>query len=433
MFKSNPNLDIAKIFFGISVSILILAAAFLFGVATQYLKIWPHDLMWSTARAAISLIKYGEILPEELVSRKPGNRNSVKKIELFSPGQMMPGYRAFTGYDKKTGQHATWLINEKGENIHSWPINYALIIGETSLWGSDKAMSPHGVKILKDGSILLNFDGGDVLTRLDACGKPIWTARGTYHHSIEGSEDGTYWTWKGGHTAYGDHQYLVNFDPADGRVLKSIHLLKDIAAKSNRASIYLSVPEVFKAREFKTKPNFRNDIFHPNDIEPLSTKLAPKFPMFSAGDLLISLRNINLVGVVSPNTGEVKWVQRGPWLFQHDPDFLEDGTISIYNNNSDRGRSNILVVDPANGEVRRRFTKTTPQFYSYAMGKHDQIPGGAVLVTVPSEGRVLELNNQGEVLMEYNNTYNNTHNAIIVNASWLPKDYFTAIPSCKER
>lgn len=57
--------------------------------------------------------------------------------------------------------------------------------------------------------------------------------------------------------------------------------------------------------------------------------MAAAFPEFAAGNLPISLREPNLVTVIAPNTGLVKWWQNGPWIKQHDPDFESDGTISV--------------------------------------------------------------------------------------------------------
>jgi hypothetical protein len=38
----------------------------------------------------------------------------------------------------------------------------------------------------------------------------------------------------------------------------------------------------------------------------------------------------------------VKWSQTGPWLRQHDPDFLSDGRILVYDNRDDGANGQIL-------------------------------------------------------------------------------------------
>jgi hypothetical protein len=55
-----------------------------------------------------------------------------------------------------------------------------------------------------------------------------------------------------------------------------------------------------------------------------------------------SFRNINLIIVFDPDSGVVKWSQTGPWLRQHDPDFLSDGRLLIYDNRDDRANNQIL-------------------------------------------------------------------------------------------
>ena len=48
---------------------------------------------------------------------------------------------------------------------------------------------------------------------------------------------------------------------------------------------------------------------------------------------------------------DIKWWSHGPWLIQHDPDLRSDGKISVYDNNPDRGSSQILTIDPSTREV----------------------------------------------------------------------------------
>lgn len=55
--------------------------------------------------------------------------------------------------------------------------------------------------------------------------------------------------------------------------------------------------------------------------------------MFEAGDLALSLRHRNMILVVDPDTGKVKWWQVGPWIPQHDPEFIAGGRMLVFNNN----------------------------------------------------------------------------------------------------
>ncbi len=420
----------AKVLFISAIIFLLALVAFAAGFAAGKFRTWPYTIVRDIATIGISVVKYGEIHPHNRIKQRPETAHSGERVSIVQADKIVPGYRAITGYDSSAGVYAVWLLDDKGRQRHLWPIDYAAITRGTASASDNRALDPHGVKILQDGSVLVNFDGGAMLARIDACGRPVWRKPGIYHHSIEGAGDGTFWTWEGRGTAYGDHQYLVRFDAADGRILSSLHLIDDIAGSSRQTALTLSIPHHHVARDFAEKPEISDDIFHPNDVEPLPAALAAKFPMFKAGDLLISLRSTNFVGVLDPDTKTFKWAQHGPWIGQHDPDYLPDGTISVYNNNTGRGTSNILIADPATGQVRHRFDATAHGFYSASRGKHSQLPGGGVLVTIPDEGRVVELDRSGKLVMEFNNVYSASENADVANAEWLPADYFRTMPSC---
>ena len=74
--------------------------------------------------------------------------------------------------------------------------------------------------------------------------------------------------------------------------------------------------------------------------------------------------------VLDPKTGLIKWTARGPWFGQHDPGFLPNGRISIYDNRdlynydcSDQGRPRprdprILQLDPSTGHVETFYEGT---------------------------------------------------------------------------
>jgi len=146
---------------------------------------------------------------------------------------------------------------------------------------------------------------------------------------------------------------------------------------------------------------------------------------------LISLRNINYVGVLDPDTLDLKWGQHGPWKRQHDPDFTAEGWIDIYNNNVGRAQSDILSVNPESGEVTRSFNSSDNKFASSIQGKQQKLPNGNYLITVPLEGRVVELNSANELVFEYNNIIRDGLNGRTLNAFWVPEDFFDERPLCE--
>jgi len=403
--------------------------AFLFGMAVCKFQVWPYNALQIVYQHAKSYWVYGEWAPENRVAPAPSEA-ARRRVVVYDPDALMPGYRAIMGWDRASKLHAIWLFDERGREIHRWKIDYNALDSDGPLNGDD---TPHGMKLLKDASVLINFDHGDVLARIDACGKPIWIKKGVFHHSLERAEDGTYWTWRGERSSYAQYQYLVNFDSRTGNTVAEFSLIDDFIKTSPRAATVFGIPQRFAFRHFDKDPGNKevDDIFHPNDVEPLSGQLAQKFPMFRAGDLLVSLRTENLVAVLDPRTRSVRWWNHGPWIGQHDADFGPDGRIWVFNNNTDRGRSEILAIDPATREVETAYPRSPVNFYSAFMGKHQLLPNGSRSITVPGEGRSIELSPSGKLIFEFNNIYNDKLNAHVQNSSWIPKDYFSSIPSCK--
>ena len=80
---------------------------------------------------------------------------------------------------------------------------------------------------------------------------------------------------------------------------------------------------------------FRSEVedpLHANDVEYLDAEMADAFPMFEAGDLMVSLHEIATVAVLDGATRRMKWFMTGPFFGQHDPDFLPNGNILLYDN-----------------------------------------------------------------------------------------------------
>lgn len=427
-YKKSESLD--KLIFKASIAFLLSIVIFLYGIGVGRLKLPPFETIQALYRVTKSLVKFGKIAPENRLIVAPAYA-SREYFTIQNSELMMKGYYAFLGWDDRNNRYSAWLYNHRGELLHTWPVNYETLDSNGPLNGSDQ---PHGLIVFRDGSIIVNFDGGDVMARVDSCGRPVWTKQGVYHHSLQKAEDGSIWTWRGEGSAYSQYQYLENFDPATGATIREIGLVEDLIQNMGAASAVFLVRPDFPFKRFEKKPNYENDIFHPNDIDVLSSDLSPMFPGFKAGDLMVSLKKLNFVAVFNPKDLDVKWWSHGPWRWQHDPDFTADGKISVYNNNTGLGRSEIIKIDPKTREISNELFEGEVRFYSREMGKHQYLPNGNILIVVPNEGRILVVSSTGQRVMEFNNVSevsveNNVH---VENGLWMPVDYFDKFPECSQ-
>jgi hypothetical protein len=325
------------------------------------------------------------------------------------------------------------LVDMEGNIVQTWLASFSQIEPDPQLINmeflptNDFEVFIQGSALYPEGDVLFNF-GGLTLVRMTMCGDVEWTLPMGIHHSIHIAEDGNIWTL--GRRFY--HQPNSDFPgipprfrddlilevSPDGEILHEISLLR-ILFENDLAGVL-----------YPLEGDTMDDLLHANDVEILSSEDAPAFPLFEAGDAMVSLRRPDMVLVFDPETGEVKWWQTGPWVLQHDPDFLPDGRISVFDNRDDGaggrvlGGSRLLVVDPVTREIEVIYqgTEANP-FFTAERGKADPLQNGNFLITETQFGRVFEITPDGEIVWEFINRYDETRVANVNGATRYPGSF----------
>lgn len=120
------------------------------------------------------------------------------------------------------------------------------------------------------------------------------------------------------------------------------------------------------------------------------------------GDLLMSSRHLSMVMLYRPSTNSVVWYRIGPWLNQHDPQFISDHEISVFNNNVVWGQDDRHSIAAPQGDGRNQImvydfqTDTTKVVYDQAMdrtgqmtitrGRHRVLADGSLFVAFENRG-----------------------------------------------
>lgn len=354
----------------------------------------------------------------------PGGRDTGPERGFSGsvPPAVAEGYVLVSGLndDQEQSFHVVRMFDGNGTEVHRWPVHYELFDDQAR----PQNVMLHGMEVFEDGSLVAAFDSGFAIARFDACGEPMWVNNGAYHHSIARDGEGRLVTWLDNAVAW--------LDEDTGEVLKTVDIETDMipAAGGEAMSLFrmrTRMPELPTG-----KISYLDDPWHPNDAEPLRAEMADAFPMFEAGDVLISLRELNLVAVLDPDTARMKWMRQGPWFKQHDPDWEADGTISVFDNATGEGRSRILRVRPGEEGVEEVFAGSDAvPFYSWRRGKHQTLPDGGILLTEAEGGRVLEVTPGGEVAWERHMVWDEDENLATTEARWVPGDFFAGgLPDC---
>ncbi len=145
------------------------------------------------------------------------------------------------------------------------------------------------------------------------------------------------------------------------------------------------------------------DIIHTNSLQILP---ASSHDLWEAADLLLCIRELNVMVIVRATTGEVLWAWGTDKLQKpHHATYLDDGNILVFDNGKDRKRSRILEVDPRTGAIEWSYGSSAGQkFFTATRGGCQKLPNGNVLIAETNEGHVFEVTAAGEIVWEYFDT-----------------------------
>jgi hypothetical protein len=390
----------------------LLAVAFGSGflVATQ--RLFPYEPL-TRAGEALHGAYLAYLRPPPFA--RPAPPRAQRGAIVHDPDRVAPGVTFVVGYGQ--GGFQALLVDRDGAVLHRWRGRFSEVFGRAPQlrWQArDETIAWHGAHLFQDGSILFNFQDnsfpyGSGLVKLDRESRVLWTLAANTHHDVTVDEDGVIWVPAQryrpdgvpglAHLAPWYYEDLVLKVAPDGRVLDEISVLG--ALRDRPGLLTVTYDEDVALRIDSRDPT------HLNNVEPLPRALAAAFPQFAPGDLLVSLRNVNTIAVIDPVRRVAKWVLNGPFAQQHDPDFLPNGHILLFDNlggDPACGRSRVIEIEPVSQSVVWRYDGCAgPPLDSERRGMVQQLENGNVLITEALRGRVLEVTHeeQPRIVWEY--------------------------------
>jgi outer membrane protein assembly factor BamB len=241
--------------------------------------------------------------------------------------------------------------------------------------------------ILRDSSIITNSSLKTY--RINSQGNLIWESEAFTHHSLEIDENGNLFA-----PIYNKKTELIARNLIqkleENDIAKiDIHTGKTIFRKS--------IGEILKENGYKTlifSGNSEIDYLHVNDIQP-----APNNSIFwKLGDLLISVRHKSTVFLYRPSTNKVIWLKTGPWLNQHDCDFIGDNKIGVFGNDVVRplsylvnGKNNQYIFNLETNNVSTSYNKMfkLAKIKTISEGRSEILENGDLFVEETNHGRII--------------------------------------------
>jgi hypothetical protein len=395
----------------------LLSAAFLFfllGFGFRAGRIPPNDSLVQAWKQAKNLFDEPHFLNDQTYDRK-GVHTVGADVEHSGLTLLVSVWQTDGSWEP-----GIKLINQHGDIFHAWRIHPEELFPR--LKDKDRVGYIHGTQLLPDGDVVFNIEPRMGTARIDACGNVQWKIAQSNHHSVDQASDGSFWISnissrprtksddfpKGypglDHPVYIDK--ILHASPK-GNVIDKINVLD--ALYKNEMEKYINKAYISADASLPPGRVPEEDVTHLNDVEPLPSRMADEYPLFDTGDLLVSLRNLHLVFVLDPETETVKWHSSEPFTMQHDPDFMGDGWIGVFDNRRDftdtgnmLGGSRIVAVQPHSDSLRTLFpTSLSDPFYTSVGGKWQQLDNGNLLLNEYTKGRIAEVTPDGRTVWEW--------------------------------
>ena len=285
-----------------------------------------------------------------------------------------------------------FLMDMSGNILHTWSKK----IGENDSW--------QHVELCSNGDLLVIVNEKMIL-RLDWKSNIKWKRSMNYHHDIDVAENGDIFVL--------NNEKEAGFSV--GMLFPVINDYIEILTPDGQTKKRISFQKLFKGSRIEKRIQFvifrsfivgkpiALDVFHTNTIEIIDRDIKR---ICKKGDLLVSVRNMDLICIVDPESEEVIWNWGHETLSrQHHPSILEDNSILVFDNGVSRNYSRILQIDPYSKKIVWGYRSDPPsEFFSAIRGGTQRLPNGNTLITESNKARVFEIDKSGEIVWEFYGT-----------------------------
>jgi len=423
---------LARALFFLSIFSSTILLAFGYGIAVQKYEIFPYAFINSTSEAF-------ELVSDTVSGELPWYYRNVDYTEKISVN-VYEKDSAYEGLNLVTSmasnnQLSVRVIDMEGERIHEWDIDWFNIwlnpkhLTEHEIPKSRPGTHIHGAVLMENGDLVFNFEHLGMV-RLNICGDVVWRLPYRTHHSIYMDEHGSLWV-----SGQRNHDKSIpefpNYKPPfieytiievspKGEIIQEISVMDLLKENDLNGLLYMSTLH-------NDSTEVTGDTLHLNDVETFPS--AMEEGIFEAGDIMISLRNINTILVFGQADKKLKFQSTGGFARQHDPDFIDGNTISVFDNNNIAPelygpQSRILILSAMQNSSHIFYSGSeSHRFYTDIMGKHQWLPNGNLLITESRKGRAFEIDKNGEIVWEFLNVVESGIVGLMEEVQRLPSRY----------
>jgi hypothetical protein len=301
-----------------------------------------------------------------------------------------------------------YLIDMEGNILHTWSDST-----RKNRWNEH-------VELCRNGDLLVILKD-EMLMRLDWDSTLTWTNKLRCHHEITEDKNGDIYvlsrrdemTFVAGFPVPVLNDYIAVIS-SDGKTKREIPILKAV----KKYIPFRAVPEIYmsiinpgklinmvlrkSALGFFCVHGSAFDIFHNNRISIIDRDIEG---VCKKGDVLICIRELDLIGILDIENQEFVWTW-GPGQLSrpHHPTLLANGNILVFDNGRLKQRSRVIELNPVTNQIVWEYKTNPPQdFYSPLRGSCQRLPNGNTLITESNKGRAFEVMPDGTIVWEFFN------------------------------
>ena len=358
-------------------------------------------------------------------------------------------FDGFTLYTTTQGTSAA-LIDMRGNLVHQWNRPFSQVWPQPTHIKhpvADDLVHWFRCRLFSNGDLLAIYQSdpdtphGYGLAKLDKDSNILWAYSDNVHHDLDLGDDGKIYAL----THQISQERLTGLDAisppyladylvilsAEGKELQKISILEAFqrspfllmlstistggTQRQNRPHVKspltsadspftgeLKTPLVKDFPQRISLPKERGDFLHANGVKVLNRAMATKFLIFKEGQVLLSLRGIDALAILDVPSRSIVWAVQGIWRGQHDPEFLENGHLLLFDNSGLGQISRVIEYDPITHGFPWSYTsEDSAPFVATQRGMKQHLPNGNVLIVDPDGGRLFEVNSAKSLVWEY--------------------------------
>lgn len=322
--------------------------------------------------------------------------------------------RVWAGWNLVVSGHRAQavLMDMDGEVLHHWTQPFERVFPDREPeFGSQYFRR---ARLLPDGDLLAIYQGGGMV-RLDARSRLVWRFDAGFYNDLRLGPDGNiYSLTKRARRMPEIHPHetvledsLVVLSPS-GELLREVSLLR--AMRESRFSRLLDGLNPMGG----SVRGFHPDLLHANTVVPFDGSLAERSPLLRRGNVLFSLRNADVIGILDLRAGEVVWAGRGPWRMQHEPVPLASGRLLLFDNQGGE-HARVLELTLPEAEVVEAYGGPQGEpLVSPQAGVIQPLANGNRLIVASESGRAIEITPDEEVVWEFRTPHRaGEHNELV--------------------